>query len=384
MSIVCVYPTFIKRRGPAYACQSVIESIRLAGQDAELYCVTAEREMLRTYHHYVMPYWGQRAWFRIFSPEFLCRQVEWRFRFGISPGDLAYIWPGTTLATYRQMRTSGHAIVIENINTHMATSKAILDQEYKRLGLVPTHGITDQMVAEENAKLQLVDLVFSPSDQVTKSLRDAGVSDDKIVSTSYGLDAEDMLSEEDVSVRGRRDGPPNAIFVGRIGIRKGAPLLLDYWVKAGVKGTLKLVGDIEADARHLIAPYLGRPDIQHIPFTFDLKSIYREADVFLFPSLEEGSPLVTNLSMGAGLPSLVSPMGAGGIVRNGVDGLVIDPHDADGWVSAIRFMFNDADARQRMGMSAFGHAREYLWPVVGRKRLLALRSSPALRGCDLL
>lgn len=357
--------------------------MRLAGQKVDLYCVTAEREMLRAYHHYVMPYWGQRVWFRLFSAEFLCRQVEWRFRLGISRGDLAYIWPGTTLDTYKRIRANGHVIITENINTHMATSKAILDQEYKRLGLLPTHGITDRMIAEENAKLQLVDLVFSPSDQVTKSLSSAGIGEEKIISTSYGLDAEDILSEGDVSARGMRDKPLNAIFVGRIGIRKGAQLLLDYWVKAGVKGTLRLVGDIEDDARHLITPYLGRPDIQHVPFTFDLKSIYREADMFLFPSLEEGSPLVTNLSMGAGLPSLVSPMGAGGVVRDGIDGMVIDPHDADGWISAIQFMFDNPDARQRMGINAFEHAREYLWPTVGRKRLMALRSSAALRGSEL-
>ncbi len=382
MTIACLYPIFVRKRGPAYACQSLLEAMQRAGQPVRLYCVSAEREMARSYHRCVMPQWGQRLWFRLLSEEMLYRQVEWRFGRGIAKGDLAYIWPGTSVGIHKRVRALGHAIVAESINTHMATSKVILDAEYARLGLAPSHGITDDMIAAERAKLELVDLVFSPSDQVTKSLCHAGIAEDRIIQTSYGLEETDVLGREEFDARHFDGRLPVAIFVGRIGIRKGAHLLLEYWVKARVRGKLRLVGNIDADARHIVEPYLDRPDVEHVPFTFDLNSVYRDADLFIFPSLEEGSPLVTNLALGAGLPSLVSPMGAGGVIRDGVDGMIIDPHDADGWISAIRQLFDDGGLRQRMGSSAHARARHYLWSEVGRRRLEALRSAPALRGCS--
>jgi glycosyltransferase involved in cell wall biosynthesis len=193
------------------------------------------------------------------------------------------------------------------------------------------------------------------------------VPGEKIIKTSYGLDSIDILSPEDVNIRSRRK-ELTAIFVGRIGIRKGAHLLLEYWVKAGVKGKLKLVGDIEQNARHLIEPYLKRHDVEHIPYTRGLKSLYLNADVFLFPSLEEGSPLVTYLALGAGLPSIVSPMGSGGVIYDGCEGSVIDPHNADGWIDSIRKLFSDAEYRLRISRIALNKAGEYLWSNVGRRR----------------
>lgn len=376
MSIACLYPIHVKVRGPAYACQSIIESMRLAGADVKLFCTTTDREMRHAYHRYAMPPWAQSVGYRILSERNLSSFIEWRYMRAVSKDDLAYIWPGATLKTFELLKSRGQIIVAENINTHQATSKVILDAEYRRLSLAPAHNIDDARVAQENAKLGLVDFVFSPSEEVTKSLLKAGVPDRKIIRTSYGLDASDILPAEDVAARSQRR-LINAIFVGRIGIRKGAHLLLDYWVKAGVKGTLKLVGNIDADARHLIMPYLERPNIEHIPYTMDLKSIYRDADMYVFPSLEEGSPLVTYLSLGAGLPSLVSPMGAGGVIRDGIDGLILDPHDADGWVKGIQYFFSDAQAREKFGDRAQHHAQEYLWPVVGRQRLDGLRARMA-------
>ena len=141
----------------------------------------------------------------------------------------------------------------------------------------------------------------------------------------------DRVSREDLT----------AIFVGRLGIRKGVHLLLDYWSKAGVKGKLKLVGNIEPSARHLVEPYLSRDDVELVPFTEDLRSVYLNADVFLFPSLEEGSPLVTYLALGAGLPSIVSPMGGEGIINHGVEGLVVDAHNEEEWINSIRKVFSD-------------------------------------------
>jgi glycosyltransferase involved in cell wall biosynthesis len=369
-----LYPVYATTGGANYACQQLLAAMAKAGLPASLYCVAADRAVEGSLHRVTLPSWARRFGYRVFSNDFLIAVTERRFIAALNGKEVAYIWPATSLSTFQTVKNKGCVVVAENINTHQATSREILDAEYRRLGMTPSHGISSEDAAMESAKLKYVDYVFSPSPCVTNSLLDAGIPQEKIISSSYGLEDDDILLEPFANRDSNQKGI-TAIFVGRIGVRKGAHLLLDYWVKSGVKGTLKLVGNIESNARHLIEPFLSRPDVEHIGYSRDLRSIYRDADVFLLPSLEEGSPLVTYLCLGAGLPSVVSPMGGGGVVRDGTDGVVLDPHDEEGWVTALRRIAKDADTRLVFGRNAYAHSADYTWEKVGARRWQALRES---------
>lgn len=367
MLINTIYPIYITKGSAGYACQSILESMRNEDVDVRLFCVSAANEVRRPFHRLALPLWAKSFGYRLISADTWKKYTEWRYQHSFKDTEIAYLWPSTSLETYKIVKSAGHTLVTENINTHQATSKQILDAEYQRLGLTPSHGIDKKSIRDESDKLELVDFVFSPSGEVSKSLLNAGVPGERIIRSSYGLKSTDILLPEHVDMRARKR-EITALFVGRIGIRKGVHLLLEYWAKAGVNGKLKLVGNIEQDARHLIEPYLKRHDIEHVPLTWNLKSLYEEADVFLFPSLEEGSPLVTYLALGAGLPSIVSPMGGGGVINEGCEGLVIDPHDSDRWIDSIRKIFSDAELRMQLSRNAFNSAGEYLWSNVGRRR----------------
>ncbi len=377
MRINTICPDYISSLGgPSYACQALLGAMNAAGIDVSLYCVSSANSVHRSFYRLSIPLWAKPVGYRLFTEECLRRYTERRYLSSLESQDLAYVWPGTSLETYRAIKSSGHILITENVNTHQATSKEILDEEWHRLGLTPGHGINEKSIADENEKLELIDYVFSPSIEVTRSLIRAAVPREAIIQSSYGCNENNILLPEEIAGRGSRT-ELTAIFVGRIGIRKGVHLLLDYWVKAGVTGKLKLVGRIEPSAMHLIEPYLNKQDIEHIPFTRDLRSVYLDADVFLLPSLEEGSPLVTYLALGAGLPSIVSPMGGGGIINNGHEGLVIDPHDADQWIESIRKVFSDTGYRLSIANHAYRLAGHYLWKNVGRRRAGSLLESIA-------
>ncbi|WP_242718642.1 glycosyltransferase [Microcoleus vaginatus] len=88
---------------------------------------------------------------------------------------------------------------------------------------------------------------------------------------------------------------------------------------------------------------------------------YREADFFAFPSLEEGSPLVTYEAMANGLPVLTSPMGAGGVVRDGKDGIIVSPYDEEALVTGLQQLAGCAELRLGMSDSARERAQEFTW-----------------------
>ena len=57
-----------------------------------------------------------------------------------------------------------------------------------------------------------------------------------------------------------------------------------------------------------------------IDFVADVRALYRTADVFVFPSLEEGGPQVTYEACGCGLPVITTPMGAAESARQNQEG----------------------------------------------------------------
>lgn len=380
MRINTICPDYISSLGgPSYVCNSLLEAMSASGFDVSLYCVSSDNGAHRHFHRLSMPLWAKPVGYRLFSEVTWGKYTEWRYLHSFKDSDIAYIWEPTSIETFKSVKSAGHIILCDSVNTHQATSKVILDTEYQRLGLRPAHGVDEESIAKECTKLELADYMFSPSPEVTKSLLAANVASQKIIQSSFGLSPKNVLLPEEVASRtGRTE--LTAIFVGRIGIRKGVHLLLEYWVKAGIKGKLKLVGNIEPSASHLVEPYLNRHGIEHVPFTNDLRQVYLSADVFLFPSLEEGSPLVTYLALGAGLPSIVSPMGGGGVIGDGKEGMIAEPHDAGKWIDSIRKLFSDPELRLQLSSNAYNKAGEYLWSNVGSRRgesLLAMLAGRA-------
>jgi starch synthase len=85
------------------------------------------------------------------------------------------------------------------------------------------------------------------------------------------------------------------------------------------------------------------------------------ADVFVFPSLFEGSAVVTYEALACGLPCLVTP-NAGSVVRTEVEGLVVPAGDVDRLAQGMEQLGNDPALRARMAQAARRRAEEFDWP----------------------
>ncbi|HEX7897794.1 MAG TPA: glycosyltransferase family 4 protein [Planctomycetota bacterium] len=373
-----LYPTYSTGRAISHIVLSLCEHMRSERSDVRLYFCASDPDGRRSFTSDAVPDLLRRAAYRLDPTTSTIRRfTEFSFRRSLGTADVAWIWPDVTPRTYQAARDAGAVVVGERVNTHRLTSRRILDAAYRRLGLPPTHGITERAAREETQKLLLCDWVFSPSPHVTRSLEDAGIPADRVLPSSYGWDPERLA----------RDGPGlpptdglSALFVGRGCFRKGVDLLLRAWAAASVPGRLAIVGRLDEEVGTHCADLLARPDVAQLPYRDIVGPIYRSADVFVFPSLEEGSPLVLYEAMASGLPVLASPMAAGEILRDGVEGIVLDPLDQDAWVAALRRLAKDPDLRRRMGRSARERAADFTWQRVGRRRLAMLQEALTRRG----
>lgn len=78
--------------------------------------------------------------------------------------------------------------------------------------------------------------------------------------------------------------------------------------------------------------------------------------------------MVTYEAMAHGLPVLVSPMGAGAIARDGIDGLVVVPSDVDAMIDKLRKLASDVELRSVLGEAARLQASQFTWEKAASRR----------------
>ena len=375
MKISAYYPNYFKDFGIAHACYYLMKGMQAKDSEIKLMGISSDPLFNDNFYRDAIPAWSKSLVYKILPDRAILNMAESIFSRSLSKdADFAYLWPGITPKTYKNIKNRGYKIIFESVNTHATNIKSILDAEYTRLKLPATHGITQQSTEEELERLALSDYIYTCSPMMTASYLDIGISQSKLLKTSYGLSNSAILGDL-IPKHHVNPYKPTFIFVGSIGVRKGVHLLLEYWTKAKLNAKLKLVGSIEDALKPLVTQYLADDSIEHIPFTSDLPSIYKSADVFILPSLEEGSPLVTYMALGAGLPVIVSPMGGGGIIEDGENGFVIAPHDESKWVESMRLMAESQELREKLSAHSKTKALNYVWDVVGGKRLRSLQNA---------
>jgi glycosyltransferase involved in cell wall biosynthesis len=353
-------------QGISYIALSVCETMRNPDLEVWLAHLASNSPARKPFtRDAVPPILKSLAYRLIRSPASLHRFCEFRYLRWLAVGDVAYVWPGASVSLCETVVRRGHRLVVECINSHMATARDILDEAHERLGLPPTHGITEATIRDERAILALAAAVFAPSPLVRQSLLDNGVPADRVLSVSYGWDRQRLSGTARAlpSIDGL-----TVLFTGTACVRKGAHLLLDAWSRAGIRGRLVLAGHIEPEIAASCAKQLNRPDVVCMGHVADVGAVYRSADIFAFPSLEEGSPLVSYEAMACGLPVVLSPMAAGAVVRHEQEGYVLDPYHRKEWIDALRRLAADGDLRRRFGEAAARRAEEFTWESVGRTR----------------
>ena len=356
----------------------------LAGTDlgAELWVTRRGAELRSSFVHTVAPdkvfALGSRL-NRLIQPQadWARKALERRYVAAFRDGDIAHVTRGCSVGLVHTLRARGHLTFLECASLMDHMSERISLDAFARAGWPVDHPFSQQRLDAAQARVDAVDFLFSPSPAVTQSLLERGVVEQKILECSYGWEPARFASQ--ARALPTIDGV-TVLLLGSISFGKGAHLLLDAWSKASVVGRLLLVGEMDPLIAKHCAAQLRRRDVVHLPFATDPAPIYRCADIFALPTLEEGSPLVGYEAMGNGLAIITSPMGAGRVIRQRQEGLVLNPHDRDGWISALRQLAGDTELRRALGAAGRVRAEDYTWDKVARRRHALIKT--ALRATE--
>jgi len=106
--------------------------------------------------------------------------------------------------------------------------------------------------------------------------------------------------------------------------------------------------------------YRHLPGVRWVGYVDDPVATYQQADLFVFPTVEEGSALVTYEALACGLPVVTTP-NAGSVVRDGVEGLIVPIRDVDALAAAMERLRADEQLRREMGKAARARAEMFTW-----------------------
>ena len=96
-----------------------------------------------------------------------------------------------------------------------------------------------------------------------------------------------------------------------------------------------------------------------------LSQLYRDADVFVFPSLYEGFSRAIVEAMASRLPIVCTPVGvAADALRHEQNALLVSKHDAAALVAAVQRLRSDPALAARLANAAGETAREYTQAAV--------------------
>ncbi|MEQ1751410.1 MAG: glycosyltransferase family 4 protein [Prosthecobacter sp.] len=269
----------------------------------------------------------------------------------------------------RAARAQGLKVVSE-IYILMSTQR-LLKEESLRFpgwgGEVPDFDLVMREFGWEGAPIGDADLYICPSEAVADDLvENWNVDRSATCMVPYGMNPS-WLQLIPAPQTGR------VLFVGTADLRKGIHYLAMAAEKLNAQGfhyEFRVAGHVTEQVRQQpICRYLNF--LGRIPRDC-IHEEFQQADLFVLPSLAEGSAEVTYEALAAALP-LVVTKAAGSVVRDGVEGIIIPERDPHALGDAIHKIIEDRALRSRMASASRERARDFTWEKYGERLVGALK-----------
>ncbi|MDP2895533.1 MAG: glycosyltransferase family 4 protein [bacterium] len=229
-------------------------------------------------------------------------------------------------------------------------------------------GYAESAADWENAELSLSDVVICPSDFVRRYVVSLGVPQEKTRMVPYGLTVGRFAWGREPY---HGDRPLRVLFIGKVSLMKGVPYLFEALRLLNSNSVeARFVGPIGISEKALF-PYRRYCQIVGPVPRSEILRHYAWADVFVLPSLCEGSALVTYEALAAGLPVICTP-NTGSVVRHGSDGFIVPVRDAGALARKVGCLAHDHGLLSEMSQQAREQAQSFSLQKYGSRLIRAV------------
>jgi len=190
---------------------------------------------------------------------------------------------------------------------------------------------------------------------------DYGIAAEKVSVIPPGIDLAqwDFGTKTTVNIDATQN-PLRLLFVGGDFVRKGGLTLIEAFHQGLAQDcTLDIVTKDLKIERDLVGVEGVRVHCGLTSNSPVLKDLYAKADVFVFPTQADCSPIAVMEAMAAGLPVIATDVGAlSEQVEHGVNGFIVPPRNAGAVFAAVRTLVEDESRRHTMAIASRRLAEE--------------------------
>ena len=258
------------------------------------------------------------------------------------------------LETIEQLSKADCLTIVDQIDPGRV-HKEIVREESKRWSSwslqtpMPYKPFEDRLMAE----WELASIVVVNSEWSKKALIQQGVDSSKIEIVPLAYEASVVPN-----FPSSRKEKLHILWLGRVSLAKGIPYLInaarrlqDKPVKFSIVGPIHITEEAIASAPSNVT-FTGRVSRN------ETADWYRQADIFILPTLSDGFAITQLEAMAHGLPVIATP-NCGRVVTHQKDGFIIPPRDADAIAETIAGLVNRHTQIEALSVQAFETSQKF-------------------------
>lgn len=292
---------------------------------------------------------------------------------GLGQANALYAFNAAALELARVARDKGMWIVLEQVSAPHAYYERLMAGERQRWPDWERGQTTEQdwvpLAEREHEEWQLADTILCGSQHVADCVAAENGPAEKCVVVPYGIQTDRFHVQR--AHRTDSSSPLRVLCIATVTLGKGMPYLMQAaTILRHANVQMRLVGPIALPEQALAQMREVMEVVGPVPRS-SIVDEYANADVFVLPTLSEGSATVCYEALAAGLPVITTP-NAGSVVRDGVDGFIVPIREPQAIADRIALLQADRALLARMSAAAVERAQGYTWDQYGQRLLAAV------------
>jgi len=217
--------------------------------------------------------------------------------------------------------------------------------------------VPEEYFARREQEWSLADRIVVNSEFSRQALLQQGVPAEKLVVIPLCFETGEANCESEI-VNHKSDAPLRVLFLGQVILRKGIQYLLAAARQLEKENIhFDVVGPVGI-SQAAISSASGNVTFHGRTSRDQAADWYRQADVFVLPTLSDGFALTQLEAMAHGLPVVATP-NCGAVVTDGADGFLVPPRDADALAQTFRRYLTQPELLPAQAAAARGKSRQF-------------------------
>ena len=275
---------------------------------------------------------------------------------GLDNAKAVYGFNGECLELFKYAKDKGVMTILDQTIIPKEIENQILEKEFDKYPdwqqKPEKNYLQDKFIERQHNEWKFADKIICGSGFVKEKIIAFNVNSDKISVVPSGFD-----SNHNFKRKLNENKKLNILCIGEISLRKGIPYFFEAAKSLSRKMNFRLIGasKLKPQKYDELKSYIEV--YQSLPRN-EIEKHYYWADIFVLPTLCEGSAMVGYEALRNGLP-VITTFNAGSVVRDGIDGFIVPACDTESIINKLLILEQKRTNLFEMSKSAYQRSLEY-------------------------